>query len=131
MANYSGVMQSIDEVYMEHNLYDSPESELNSDASVGPIKPGLILKILLILFTILSSGSGYLSSLLQDGNFSFAVGGAIAPIIFGGLVVGLFQIGKRFRNTRSQYKIFLWCQVFFFISTTFNLLSLIGQRVSA
>jgi hypothetical protein len=39
---------------MEHNIYDAPESELNSDASVGPIKPGLILKILLILFMVMT-----------------------------------------------------------------------------
>ena len=98
------------------NIYEAPKSDISKAEIKPPIKPGIVLKILLVLFTILSCGLSFIIQFISAGVFASAVGGALAPILLGCVVIGLFQIGKRFRNTRSRYKIFLWCQVIFILS---------------
>lgn len=90
---------------------------------------GAILITFTVLFTVLAFFGSFLNQLLATGDVASGVGGGLAPPLMGGLVVGIFQIGKRFRNTRSRCQIFLWCQVFFFISLLAGLLGQIGQIV--
>lgn len=112
-----------------NNVYEKPQSEVLSPDSQGAPKPGILLKILLVLFTVLAFLVSFFNQLLATGVVASGVGGGIAPLLMGGLVVGIFQIGKRFRNARSRCKIFLWCQVFFFISISFGMLSQFAQSV--
>ena len=98
------------------NIYEAPKSDISKAEITPPIQPGIVLKILLVLFTILSCGLSFINQFISAGVFEIALGGALAPILLGFVVIGLFQIGKRFRNTRSRYKIFLWCQAMFIFS---------------
>jgi len=114
-----------------NNLYETPGSNVLEDADVEPLKPGLVLKSVLILFTLMAAVISFAWQLAVSGYLPAAIGGGMGPMIWGFLVVGLFQIGNRFRNTRSRYKIFLWAQVFFFVSGTVNYLAFIGQAADA
>jgi hypothetical protein len=107
-----------------NNIYETPKS---ADLQVDDLKnkkPGIILIIFTVLFSVLAYSASFLNQLLATGLIASGAGGGLAPILLGGFVVGIFQIGKRFRNSRSRYKIFLWCQIIFVISL---LTSLIGQ----
>ncbi|MBC6905240.1 hypothetical protein DWB84_07165 [Saccharophagus sp. K07] len=107
-----------------NNIYETPKS---ADFQVDDLKnkkPGIILIIFTVLFSVLAYSASFLNQLLATGLIASGAGGGLAPILLGGFVVGIFQIGKRFRNSRSRYKIFLWCQIIFVISL---LTSLIGQ----
>jgi len=109
--------------FMNNQIYEAPQSGSADEAESTPQKPGITLKFLLVLFTLLATSIAFLNNFMsmallggvqQSRTISYAIGGAIAPIIWGCIIVGLFQIGKRFRNSRSRCKIFMWCQVLFF-----------------
>jgi hypothetical protein len=112
-----------------NSAYETPQSvDLHTnDQQIK--KPGIILITLTVLFTVLAFSGSFLNQLLATGLVASGVGGGLAPLLLGGTVVGIFQIGKRFRNSRSRYKIFLWCQIFFFISLSFSLLGQLGQAI--
>jgi len=114
-----------------NDIYESPKSVVGESNPDGKTRPGLILKILLVVFTLLSSFVSFLSQLFQSGMLANAIGGALGPLILGGLIVLIFQIGKGFRNRRSRYLIFTWCQAILFFSTSINFLSEIGRSISA
>lgn len=112
-----------------NNIYETPQSvDFHTDGEKIK-KPGIILITLTVLFTVLAFSGSFLNQLLATGLVASGVGGGLAPLLLGGIVVGIFQIGKRFRNSRSRYKIFLWCQIFFFISLSFSLLGQLGQAI--
>lgn len=50
-------------------------------------------------------------------DFSVLFGSAVASAVFAFLVVGLFQIGKRFRNQKSRYAIYTRTIWFFILGT--------------
>lgn len=124
---------------MDNKIYETPKSEILDEADIVPQKPGITLKTLLVLFTLLSISITFLnsfvsmtllSSLPQGSTISYSIGGAITPVWFACIFVGLFQLGKGFRNTRSRYKIFLWCQILFFLSGVSNFVKSIAQGMA-
>lgn len=124
---------------MNDQIYEAPKSETVDEATLVPPKPGIILIMLLVLFTLLTISITFLNSFLSmaafsniqpDGFIPYLIGGAITPLLIGCIIVGLFQIGKRFRNSRSRCKIFLWCQVLFFLSGVSNFLKSIAQGMA-
>jgi hypothetical protein len=59
------------------------------------------------------------------------VGSLIGVFLFPVIVVGLFQIGKRFRNSRSRYRIFLFAALFSLFSSLFvRLVSFLAKEGS-
>ena len=42
---------------------------------------------------------------------------AMAPVVMALIVVGLFQLGRRFRNRRSRLKIYTWSLAVLFVLT--------------
>lgn len=112
-----------------NNIYETPQSvDFHTDDEKTK-KPGIILITLTVLFTALAFSGSFLNQFLATGLVASGVGGGLAPLLLGGTVVGIFQIGKRFRNSRSRFKIFLWCQIFFFISLSISLLGQLGQAI--
>ena len=60
-----------------------------------------------------------IGSAIHPVQITQMAGSLIGVILFPVIVVGLFQIGKRFRNTRSRYKIFLFAALFSLFSSLF------------
>ena len=95
--------------------------ELNSiDAASFP------LKAITYIATIIAFICSYLVQFLDAGTIAAGVGGGIAPMLLGGIVLGLFRLAKRFRNQRSSYKVFLVFQLVFVASSVSNLLKMYG-----
>ena len=113
---------------MNNRIYRKPESKLSQQADNNSLKPGIILKILLVIFTLLSCFANYLSMTIIVGYSPVGLAGAFSPILLGVIIVGIYQIGKRYRNTRSRYKIFLYCQILFFLSSASKLISIASQN---
>lgn len=109
------------------NIYEPPKSTVLRIEDEISREPSLLLIILVVMFTLLASALAFLRQLVVSGMLTNGVGGALAPPLVGFCVVGFFQIGKRFRNKRSRYRIFLWSQIYFLISLFF---SLIGEFAS-
>lgn len=112
-----------------NTIYETPQSADLHRGGQRAQKPGAILITLTVLLTVLAFSASFLNQFLATGLVAGGVGGGLAPLLVGGIVVGLFQIGKRFRNSRSRCKIFLWCQVFFFISIVIGMLGQLVQVV--
>lgn len=71
---------------------------------------------LIIFFAVILTACGVLLGFVvglstgvgQGGRIGELIGQSIGVIIFGLLVVALFQLFKRFRNQRSRWKIYCW-----------------------
>jgi hypothetical protein len=112
----------------DNNIYSAPSSEVESAENVTKPKASFLLKLIAILLAVIGGFLSGLFQFIQVGSIPFAVGGAIGGALFWPFVlVGLFQIGKRFRNQRSRYKIFLWTQVVVVIAMTFNIVLYVGK----
>ncbi len=70
----------------------------------------LILALNMLLATAMSGGPpGMIEALM----------GALTVLLLGPiLIVALFSLSQRFRNSRSRYKIFFWSSVTFFVGLT-------------
>lgn len=105
----------------------SPYTTLESDTSTAgdnqPVKAGTALTIFLWLTIALAFTASFLGQFLKTGNIAVGIGGGLAPIIMGIIIVALFQIGKPFRNSKSRCKILLWSQVVLMLGSISNLLS--------
>ncbi len=64
------------------------------------LKPGAVLIVSTIVVSVLLA-------MIMGGR----VGNIIGSQIPAAVIVLLFQIGKRFRNSKSRWKIYLWSQV--------------------
>lgn len=84
---------------------------------------GFIIILLLINFFL----SFLLASMsLPSTDMAGKIGYIMAQVIlFPMLVVGVFQIGYQFRNTKSRYKIFMWSSLLVSLSICGNILSII------
>ncbi|WP_346839960.1 hypothetical protein [Microbulbifer sp. SAOS-129_SWC] len=107
-----------------NNIYSAPAAELEQEANP---KAGTGLKAIAIL---LSLPICLLNFSIQFSKLGIAggIGGAFGSIIPALVVVALLQIFKRFRNSKSRWKIFAWSQVVFLVGTINSLyLSTLGQ----
>ena len=110
---------------MSNDIYATPNSQPDYDNKTQSIKAGLLVKVFCVILTLLTMLIGFSKESLRSGEPGVAVGGALAAIIWGLIIVGLFQIGKSYRNQRSRYKIYLWCQIIFFITQLFALVKIV------
>lgn len=100
------------------DIYSPPESEI---AAQTGIRPGIGIIITAIVLTGLAcvipvikvSFTGY------PLMYVAAIFGTVIPAL---LVVFVFQIGKRFRNPRSRWKIYSWSQVLVLFSQVWQLM---------
>ena len=122
------------------NIYRAPDSNVD-EGEETPIKPGWVLKTIATTLTLVTSSLSFLLGLwranaigMNAGSDSFGylvgylIGSTAAPALLSCLIIGLFQIGKRFRNSRSRLKILSWCMFVFLLSAinqTFAFLKLI------
>ncbi|RME59112.1 hypothetical protein D6779_05050, partial [Candidatus Parcubacteria bacterium] len=73
---------------------------------------GWLLKISVVVVFLLDFALSGLLGVRQAQNLSMLVGIAVGRALFApAIVVLLFQLFPRFRNTRSRLKIFLWTSV--------------------
>ena len=81
-----------------------------------------------LLFTLLNMviAPAVMGTRFNSQRWGEFVGTLIGPIIFGLLVVALFQLFKKFRNHRSRWKIYGWTVALLLIS---NLVQL-AQRIA-
>lgn len=102
------------------------DENLERDVTFSP-KPSMVLRISAIVvplmtfcvqnwfvITVALLGSG-----IHAAQIAQVMGSFIGVILFPAVVVGLFQIGKCFRNPRSRYRIFLFAALFSLFSTLF------------
>jgi hypothetical protein len=90
-------------------------------------KPSMVLRISAIVVPLLTFcvqnwfviTVGLLGADIHPVQIAQVAGSLIGVILFPAIVVGLFQIGKRFRNPRSRYRIFLIAALFSLFSTLF------------
>ncbi len=95
------------------DLYAAPNSQV---ADEPVLKPSLLVRIMAVLLTVLTAAI-LAPRYLAQGGVSFMVGGMLGVVLFAMLFVGIFQLGRRFRNPRSRWRIYAWSQ----------LLGLLGQ----
>ena len=95
---------------MENNTERQIEkSELQIDSNgENKLKASLGLKILATILTLILGGTSFLKLLAQTENIIIAFGGFFGAIIWPLLCIGVFQIGKKFRNQKSRYTIYSW-----------------------
>ena len=86
------------------------ESETETDAPTKP-KPGIFAVIMAVLLTLFLVYIGILRT-SGTGGPGVAIGVAIGSVVPALVILALFQIGKCFRNARSQWRIFAWSQFF-------------------
>lgn len=75
------------------------------------------------LITAASVAASYTVQYLFAGTVASGVGGAVAPLLLGGIILGVFKIWKRFRNQKASYMVFLIFQFLFLVSSIRNLLN--------
>jgi hypothetical protein len=102
-------------------------------------KPSMFLRISVIIVPLMTFCAqnwslilvALLGAAIHPVQITQMVGSLIGVFLFPLLVVGLFQIGKRFRNPRSRYRIFLFTALFSLFSTLFllfvNFLARVGS----
>jgi hypothetical protein len=109
-------------------------SSLESQEPLKP-KPSLGLKFFtivvpllnfgfkhLLMFTMAIAGAG-----IHPVQISKAVGTLIGIILFPAIIVGLFQIGKRYRNPRSRWRIFLYASLFLLFASVVRVVGDLGS----
>ena len=106
---------------MNNNVYSTPSASLGTTNHTPPTKAGLILKISGILLTLLTMLVAIAKSSLTAPYPGVVVGRAIAPIFWGLIIVGLFQFSRAFRNQKSRYTVYFWCQVIFLVRQLYAL----------
>jgi|GEM_PF-2955706 hypothetical protein len=114
----------------DNSIYKAPSSNVDAVEIEKP-RASLLLKsitIVLALIGALLCGSFYL---LKSHSFASSVGGAIGGAWFWPLViVGLFQIGRSYRNQRSRYKIFAWSELVIIIIWILSILMYLPRLVT-
>ncbi len=96
----------------EDTFNPKPSMVLRLSAIVVPLMTFCIQNWFVITVALLGSG-------IHAVQIAQVIGSFIGVILFPAVVVGLFQIGKRFRNPRSRYRIFLFAALFSLFSTLF------------
>ena len=117
---------------MDNEVYKQPQSnlDLGGESELNE-QPGIVLSALTFLFTIPNMLAGYFQQYQESKNIIQALGGAFGAVILALIIVGVFQLGQRFRNRRSRYKIFMWCQIVILLITTFSAVTAFIQYTNA
>lgn len=110
----------------EENIYETPNANL-TEPEKEPELGWFLQTVTIILIAANTFVSFRLSLIRNPGEVAYAWGGSLVPFIFAAIIVGLFQIGKKFRNVRSRIKIFAWSLVFFLVLNVGQFLKLVGQ----
>ena len=105
-------------------------AQSNVEAKSGDQRqPGIILILLaatmLLLNGVLALGNGAVRAANSGEGPAYVVGSAV---FYPLLIVGLFQLGKRFRNHRSRTKIFLWSSLVSLLVLLTSIASLASQN---
>lgn len=104
---------SIDANFEREGTFNpEPSMVLRISAIVVPLMTFCIQNWFVITVSLLGSG-------IHAVQIAQVIGSVIGVILFPAVVVGLFQVGKRFRNSRSRYRIFLFAALFSLFSTLF------------
>lgn len=105
----------IEDNAMTNEIYETPTANLKLPSEEKATSASLLLKTFTFVFTIPNMAAGYFQQYTaSSGNHAQAIGGVFGTLMFAGIIVLLFQMGSRFRNQRSRYKIFMWCQIVLF-----------------
>lgn len=108
----------------EDTFNPKPSMVLRIGAIIVPLMTLCVQNWFVITVALLGSG-------IHPVQIAQVIGSLIGVILFPAIVVGLFQIGKRFRNPRSRYRIFLFAALFSFFSTLFvRLMSFLAKAGS-
>ncbi|MBB5213253.1 hypothetical protein [Microbulbifer hydrolyticus] len=101
----------------------SDKGYIDSDADVrepGPEKPSAFLILSTILFTALSMCANFVGNLLKAGSspevFGYAVGGAVASLFWGFIVLCVFHFLTGYKSQRAKFKQFLGFQVLYLLT---------------
>ena len=86
----------------QQNLYESPVAEITVDKT----KAGWILIILAVILSLSKFGLSFFEALARTNDIAYSTGSGLSGMILALIVVALFQIGKKFRNSRSRFIIF-------------------------
>ena len=93
-------------------------------------KAGLILISLTVLLVMLNVFLSWTIGSVKMLPAPMLKGYTLSPVFFALVIVGLFQIGKRFRNSRSRLKIFCWTSFIFALSGLGQIGKLMSQHFS-
>ena len=96
----------------EESFHPKPSMLLRVSAIVVPLLTFCVQNWFVITVALLGAD-------IHPVQIAQVAGSLFGVILFPAIVVGLFQIGKRFRNTRSRYRIFLIAALFSLFSTLF------------
>lgn len=108
----------------EDTFNPKPSMALRISAIVVPLMTFCVQNWFVITVALLGSA-------IHPVQIAQMVGSLIGVFLFPVIVVGLFQIGKRFRNSRSRYRIFLFAALFSLFSTLFvRLVSFLAKAES-
>lgn len=121
---------------MSENPYQAPLTSIDDEKS-SPIisKPGPILITITILLVVINLFLSFIVvSSIQGVGGSYSTGYSIGYIVGRTffvpiIIVALFQAGKRFRNKRSQTKIFMWSSVVVLLSLLGNIGSTAQEQI--
>lgn len=92
---------------MNNDVYSTPNANVVTD-TISTKASTLLKSTCVVLAVLLMLLSGMQQFFASGGRIPESIGGAVGGIIWPLIVVGLFQIGKGFRNEKSRYKIFMW-----------------------
>ncbi len=112
-------------------VYKTPESGLNSEVDVQEKpqeKPSILVRFMAIVFSAPIALAMFFKQ-SSVGGVAGGIGGVIGSLIPALIIVMLFQIGKRFRNSRSRWKVFMWAQFVFLLGQIVSVLQAIGKHV--
>lgn len=108
-------------------IYNPPKAKLDSDETPNANKSSALIIFFSIILTIFLMAP---QILIQYGNAGLpgGIGGAIGSLMPALFVVLLFQIGKRFRNSKSRWKIFMWSQFVILLGQVTAFIQFIGKN---
>ena len=111
----------------KENIYKAPKT-IGTDIK-NSTKPNILTIIMGIIFSVLLAFIGYMRASI-NGDSAEAVGAAIGATFIGIIVVVVFQIIGRFRNSRSRWKVFTWTQFIVLIGQIGPILRDIGENTT-
>jgi len=94
----------------EDTFNPEPSMVLRISAIVVPLMTFCVQNWFVITLVLLGSG-------MHTVQIAQVAGSLIGVFLFPAVVVAIFQIGKRFRNSRSRYRIYLFAALFSLSST--------------
>lgn len=106
------------------DIYSAPKSTIDSPEGYKP-------SVLVIIMAVVFSVPIVLIMFVQQssaGGIAAGFGGIVGSFIPALVVVLMFQIGKRFRNSRSRWKIFMWTQFVAFLGQIPSILQSINAN---